>query len=96
MLADIFFPCSAALSQLLRGLPFVALHTGAPLLPFQNTWWAGSGRRAWLPAPLSYVPHTGAGYLHPMVHPPCRPSECFQGSQHARLLVPLAQTSAAW
>ena len=69
LLADLFFPCSAVLAQRLGGLPQVALHSAAPLLPFQNTWWAGSGRRAWLPAPLAYVPQTGAGYLHPMVSP---------------------------
>ncbi|KAK9831512.1 hypothetical protein WJX81_004473 [Elliptochloris bilobata] len=66
LLADQFMPCSAVLAARLGGVPIVALHTGAPFLPFQNTWWAGSGRRAWLPAPLSYVPQTGAGYMHPM------------------------------
>ena len=92
LLADLFFPCSAVLSQRLGGVPQVALHSAAPLLPFQNTWWAGSGRRAWLPAPLAYVPQMGAGYLHPMVSPP-KSVECNIWLVCRRSLVPFTGPS---
>lgn len=67
ILGDVFYPCSAVLSERLGGVPIVGLLTSNPILPFLNPWWAGSGRRAWLPAPLAYIPQSGSGYVHPMV-----------------------------
>ncbi len=70
MLSDMFFQsCNVPLSARLD-LPMVSLLTSAPILPLVNTWWTGSGRRVWLPAPLAYVPQSGLGYAHPMARAP--------------------------
>lgn len=71
VLGDLFTNfCNAVLSDKLGGLPIVSLNSGAPFLPYLNSWWAGSGRRMWLPAPLAYVSQTGSGYISPMVRLP--------------------------
>ena len=57
MLGETFYSCTALLASRLN-VSWVSYWPAAPMEPFMTTIWSGSGRRAFVPNPLSYFPQS--------------------------------------